>query len=43
MIRYECDVCGELIDDEENMVWVDVTYQCCANCKEEAGFTDEED
>lgn len=32
MIRYECNVCGELIEDEENMEYTDVLYQRCADC-----------
>lgn len=33
-IRYECNVCGELIEDEENMVWHDTTHQVCKGCND---------
>lgn len=35
MIRYECNECGELIDDEDNMKWVDVMTQYCPQCFQE--------
>lgn len=34
MIRYECNVCGELIEDEENMIWNDITSQVCKECND---------
>ncbi len=34
-IRYECDICGELIEDEENMVWVDTMHTYHKECQDE--------
>ncbi len=34
MIKYECNECGEIIEDEENMVWHDTTNQVCQECHE---------
>lgn len=35
MIRYECNECGEIIEDEESMLWVDITCQYCEECRKE--------